>query len=73
MLEEIIEKTTLEDAGIILISAIAIVSFWRGMWGLMDLYLIPENNVLSLVVSVIFGLLVLILITLYKGQREDKK
>ena len=70
MLEEIVKKTNFSDVGIILISAIAIVSFWRGMWGLMDLYLLPENYVLSLVVSVVIGLVVLISISLYKGKRK---
>ena len=70
MLEEIVKKANLNDVGIILISSIAIVSFWRGMWGLMDMYLIPRNQVLSLVVSVIIGITILILISLYKGTNK---
>ncbi len=39
--------------------AFAIVSFWRGVWGLMDIYLFPNNPVLSLSVSVLIGLVIL--------------
>jgi len=41
--------------------ATAIVFFWRGAWGLMDLYLIPSNQVASMTVSLILGLIVLII------------
>ena len=40
--------------------ATAFVFFWRGAWGLMDLYLIPSNQVASMTVSLIFGLIILI-------------
>jgi uncharacterized membrane protein YjjP (DUF1212 family) len=42
-----------------LVIAFAIVSFWRGTWGLMDLYLFPENRILSYVVSILAGILIL--------------
>ena len=40
--------------------AFAVVSFWRGVWGLMDLYLLPKAPVLSLWISLIIGLVILI-------------
>ncbi len=40
--------------------AFAVISFWRGVWGLMDQYLFPENYQLSLWVSLIVGLLILV-------------
>ena len=40
--------------------AFAAISFWRGVWGLMDIYLLPLNHTLSLLVSVIIGLVILI-------------
>jgi hypothetical protein len=40
--------------------AFAVISFWRGVLGLMDLYLFPNNNELSLWFSLIIGLLILI-------------
>lgn len=38
----------------------AVISFWRGVWGLMDEYLFPENYQLSLWVSLILGIVILI-------------
>jgi len=37
----------------------AVIAFWRGVWGLLDLYLFPSNYELSLWVSVIVGILIL--------------
>jgi len=37
----------------------AIIMFWRGLWGLMDLYLFPENPTLSFSASALLGLLLL--------------
>lgn len=39
--------------------AFAVISFWRGVWGLMDLYLLPENPQLSIWISLIVGLTIL--------------
>ena len=38
----------------------AIISFWRGIQGLMDMYLIPDNYEMSLWSSVAIGLGILI-------------
>ena len=43
-----------------LIIAIAIVSIWRGVWGLMDQYLFPNNLEMSLWASVFLGVGILI-------------
>ena len=40
--------------------AFAVISFWRGIWGLMDEFLFPNNYRLSLVISLILGLLILV-------------
>jgi len=42
-----------------LLIAFAIVSFWRGVWGLMDTYLFPNNYVLSLWISLVLGIILL--------------
>lgn len=42
--------------------ALMVVMFWRGAWGLMDLYLFPDNQELSLVASLVIGLLLLFVI-----------
>ena len=39
----------------------AVVSFWRGIWGLSDIYLFPANEVLSLFSSVLIGVGMLII------------
>jgi len=59
MLEEVVHFSKDVKVWTILIAALAIVSFWRGVWGLMDLYLFPENLALSFGVSIIFGLVIL--------------
>jgi len=44
-----------------LVVGLAIVSFWRGAWQLMDLYVFPGDYVLSNVVSLVVGFVVLVL------------
>jgi hypothetical protein len=41
--------------------AFAVVAFWRGAWGLMDVYLFPSNHLTSLWSSIIIGIGILIL------------
>ncbi|MBD3259785.1 hypothetical protein GF371_04110 [Candidatus Woesearchaeota archaeon] len=43
-----------------IIIAVAVISLWRGIWGLMDEYLFPNNYELSLWISVAIGLAILI-------------
>lgn len=38
---------------------IAVVLIWRGLWGLMDLYIFPDQLLVSYIVSLVIGLLVL--------------
>lgn len=40
--------------------AFAVISFWRGVWGLMDEYLFPANYQLSLWASVLIGVIILV-------------
>ncbi len=42
-----------------IIIGFAVVSFWRGVWGLMDLYLFPDNLTLSLSISILLGIVIL--------------
>lgn len=44
---------------ITIVLAFAIISFWRGAWGLMDLYLFPRNSLLSFMISLLLGLAIL--------------
>ncbi len=40
---------------------ISVVSFWRGAWGLMDIYFFPNNPTLSFSASFVIGFIVLYL------------
>lgn len=40
----------------ILIVGTAVVLYWRGAWGLMDLYIFPDNPAASYTLSLIAGL-----------------
>jgi len=42
-----------------LLIGFAVVSFWRGVWGLLDLYLLPNNQPASLWISIIIGVVIL--------------
>jgi len=72
MLERIVEKTTYSDFFIVLITSFALISFWRGVWGLLDFYLFPHNLTLSLWISVVIGLFILLIIAWYKKDRLKK-
>lgn len=53
------KRRNLKTISYTILIAFAIISFWRGIWGLMDLYLFPNNHTLSLWISVLIGLIVL--------------
>tara|TARA_Y100000310_G_scaffold144893_3_gene144196 strand:- start:19799 stop:20011 length:213 start_codon:yes stop_codon:yes gene_type:complete len=42
-----------------IIIGVAVISFWRGIWGLMDEYLFPNNLEISYTISVLIGILIL--------------
>lgn len=45
--------------GLILTTVLGVVLFWRGIWGLTDLYLFPNQPELSYLISILGGLLIL--------------
>ena len=53
------KKRSLKKVIYVILIGFAIVSFWRGAWGLMDLYLFPSNLALSFSISVVIGVLIL--------------
>ena len=59
MLGRIRKLKPIERTIFTLLIAISVVSFWRGAWGIMDIYLFPNNYELSSWVSIIIGLVVL--------------
>ena len=42
-----------------IVIGIAVVSFWRGAWGLMDELIISSNYLLSSVISFVAGIIIL--------------
>jgi hypothetical protein len=45
----------------ILIAASGIILIWRGIWGVADVLLLPDNYLLSSTVSIIIGIILLAL------------
>jgi hypothetical protein len=70
MLENLLRRASFFDVLIVLVGSFAIVGFWRGTWNLMDFYVFPENIILSQIVTITFGVLILILLSLYKGWKN---
>ncbi len=44
-----------------IVVVIAIIMFWRGIWGLIDLYLFPDSPTFSHLLSILLGALILYL------------
>jgi len=44
-----------------LITGSAFIFFWRGIWGLLDIYLFPSYPILSYIVSAFIGITILYL------------
>ena len=42
-----------------IVIAASVISVWRGLWGLLDIYLFPQNVELSYWISLVAGLFVL--------------
>lgn len=45
----------------IIIDVVAIIIIWRGIWGLLDLFIFPNNPFLSYLISTFFGFGLLLL------------
>lgn len=43
----------------IILVAIALVMLWRGIWGLLDIFLVPNNALLSYVLSILIAFIIL--------------
>lgn len=53
------KKTALVKNIDFLILAIGVISVWRGIWYLQDTYLLPDNPLLSAIVSIGAGIAIL--------------
>ncbi|MBT4165964.1 hypothetical protein HOE04_02920 [archaeon] len=43
-----------------IIIGFAVIAFWRGVWGLLDIYIFPNNLELSLWTTTFLGIIILI-------------
>ena len=46
----------------LLLLSFGVIAIWRGIWGLLDLFLVPSNELSSYITSIIIGLAVLMLV-----------
>ena len=60
MLKKLSKMKTHHQVLFAVIIAFAVISFWRGIWGLMDVYLFPEHLPLSFSASFLLGLVILV-------------
>ena len=45
----------------VLLEALAIVLFWRGIWGFLDMYLFPNDPFISYAICTVLGIVILFL------------
>ncbi len=64
----IIKKRRLKKVLYTIIIAFAIICFWRGVWGLLDIYLFPYHTTWSLLFSIFIGVIIL-----YLAENEVEK
>jgi hypothetical protein len=60
------DRPSLKELAATLLVGAAIVAFWRGVWELLDLYLFPENQLLSAIASMLVGVICLLLMKRFR-------
>ena len=45
----------------VIIDLLGAIAVWWGLWGILDLFVFPENKILSYLVSIIFGFILLLI------------
>ena len=60
MIERIVNVETKSQLFLAIMIGAAVVSFWRGVWQALDLYLLPQNHAFSVWISIILGLFILL-------------
>lgn len=43
----------------ILLVALAVIMFWRGVWGILDMYLFPNHHLVSYILSIVIAFFIL--------------
>ncbi len=56
MIHTLKEMKPIKQALFALLIGVSVILFWRGAWGIMDVYIFPNNLVLSYSISIIVGL-----------------
>ncbi|MDD3263151.1 MAG: hypothetical protein PHR61_04925 [Candidatus Absconditabacteria bacterium] len=56
----------------ILVTTMAIVMIWRGVWGLLDMFVFPNNPFFSYLISVFLGILLLFIDNEELDELESK-
>lgn len=59
MFHRIKKQKPIKQALFTLLIGFSVVAFWRGVWGLLDVYLLPNNYELSSWISTAIGLFIL--------------
>lgn len=54
-------KNVWEKRILAIVILFAMVCFWRGTWGLLDIYFFPDNYELSLWISIGMGIILLVI------------
>ena len=53
-------KTFIFQFLLILSGLVGVVMLWRGVWGILDIYLFPDNKFISYVFSIFIGFIILL-------------
>jgi hypothetical protein len=70
MFHRVRKMKTFKRATFSLLIAFAVITFWRGAWGLLDLYLLPNDEAGSYFVSIAIGLGILVAIDYWTKELE---
>jgi len=60
MFHKIVQMETKHQITFTLVIGVAVVSFWRGTWKIMDYYLLPDYQVISAWISIFLGTTILL-------------
>ncbi len=73
MIERLIRRSTNMDVFLVFVASIAVVGFWRGVWNLMDHYILTNNFLWSQIATILGGIVLLLLLAQLKDKDEEKK
>ena len=71
MVKEFSSKLNLKASLILLFGLFGLVCFVRGVWGLSEIYLFPQNFLLSQISSILIGFLILLIVLIVIKHKND--